>query len=75
MQELGLIKSPEKIKLSEGLFCQCFQSTEGLIPDFHPELLSGLLKVSSCSGHDLVSVDADGKCQSSVGIAPICSQT
>ena len=75
MQELGLIKSPEKIKLSEGLFCQCFQSTECLIPDFHPELLSGLLKVSSCSGHDLVSVDADGKCQSSVGRAPFCSQT
>jgi len=34
-----------------------------LIPDFHPELLSGALKVSSCSGHDLIFVDVDGKCQ------------
>ena len=65
MQELGLIKaSPEKIYLPAGLFCQFFpQSTECLIPDFHPELLSGELKVSSGSGHDLIFVDVDGKCQ------------
>ena len=73
MQELGLLKSPEKIELSEGLFCQCFQSTECVIPDFHLELLSGPLKVSSCSGHDLISVDVDGKCQSSLGRTPFCS--
>ena len=39
-------------------------------PDFHPELLSGALKVSSCRGHDLIFVDVDGICQFSVGIAP-----
>ena len=36
------------------------QSTECLIPDFYPELFSGALTVSSCSGHDLIFVDADG---------------
>ncbi|MCB2729471.1 hypothetical protein KQ777_15885, partial [Listeria monocytogenes] len=73
MQKLGLIKfSPEKISLSDGLFCQFSQSIECLIPDFHPELLSGALKVSSCSSHDLIFVDADGECQSSVGRAPFC---
>ena len=46
------------------------QSTECLIPDFHPELLSGALKFSSCSGHDLVFVDVDGKCQFSFGRVP-----
>ena len=51
------------------------QSVEYLILDLHPELLSGLLKVSTCSGHDIISVDVDGKCQSSVGKAPFCSQT
>ena len=39
------------------------QSTVCLIPGFHPELLSGALKVSSYSGHDLIFVDVDGKCQ------------
>ena len=80
MQELGLIESfSEKISLSEDLFCQffcfCFffQSTECLISDFYPELLSGALKVSSCSGHGLIFVDADGECQSSVGRACFCS--
>ena len=34
-----------------------------LIPGFHPELLSGALKVSSYSGHGLIFVDVDGKCQ------------
>ena len=74
MQELGLIKSLEKIYL-KACSASFSQSTECLIPDFHPELLSGPLKVSSCSGHDLISVDVDGKCQSSVGRAPFCSQT
>ena len=50
-----------------------FQTTECLILDFYPELLSGALKVSSCSGHDLIFVDVDGKCQFSVGGAPFCS--
>ena len=45
------------------------QSTECLFPDFHPEFFSGELKVSSCSGHDLIFVDVDGKCQFSVGRA------
>ena len=49
------------------------QKTECFIPDFHPELLSGALKVSSCSSHDLIFVDVGGKCQSSVGRAPFCS--
>ena len=51
----------------------CSQNTECLIPDFHPEFPSGELKVSSCTGHDLISVDVDGKCQFSVGRAPFCS--
>ena len=72
MQELELIKSSEKILLSEGLFCQFFPEQECLIPDSHPELLSGASKVSSCSGHDLIFVDADVECQSSVGRAPFC---
>ena len=46
-----------------------------LILDLHPELLSGPLKVSSCSGHDIIAVDVDGKCQSSVGRALFCLQT
>ena len=41
------------------------------ILDLHPELLSGPLKVSSCSGHDISAVDVDGKCQSSVGREPL----
>ena len=62
MQELGLIKSsPEQIYL-KACSASVSQSTECLIPDFHPELLSGALKVSSCSGHDLLFVDADGEC-------------
>ena len=41
MQELGSTKSSsENISLSEGLLCQFSQSTEYLIPDFCPELLS-----------------------------------
>ena len=41
MQELGFIKfSSENISLSEGLLCQFSQSTECLISDFCPELLS-----------------------------------
>ena len=73
MQEFGLIKSPEKIELSEGLFCQFFSEHRVRLPDFHPELLSGPLKVSSCGGHDIITVDVDGMCQSSVGRAPFCS--
>ena len=52
----GLIKSFENIYLKacsiSFCFCFCFfpQSTECLIPDLHPEVLSGVLKVSSCSG-------------------------
>ena len=73
MQELGLIKSsPEQIYL-KACSASFSQSTECLIPDFHPELLSGALKVGSCSGHDLIFVDVDGECQSSVGRAPFCS--
>ena len=52
MQELGLIKSLEK-----ACFTSFSQSMERLILDLHPELLSGPLKVSSCSGHDIISVD------------------
>ena len=33
------------------------QSTECLISDSYPELFSGALKVSSCSGRDLIFVD------------------
>ena len=45
MQEFRFIKfSPENIQLSEGLFCQFSQSTESLIPDLHPELLSGCVE-------------------------------
>ena len=71
MQELGLIKSPEKIYL-KACSASFSQSTECLILDLHPELLSGPLKVSSCSGHDIIAVNVDGKCQSSVGRAPFC---
>ena len=46
------------------------QSTECLIPDLNPELLSGVLKVSSCSCHDLIFVDIGGKCHFSVDRAP-----
>ena len=67
---MELIKSsPEKTELSQGLFCSFSQTTECLIPDFHPDLLSGVLKVSRFSGHDLIFVDADGECQFSVGRA------
>ena len=45
------------------------QSTECLIPDFHPEHLLWVLKVSNCSGHDLIFVEADGKCLFLVGRA------
>ena len=55
---------------SEGLFCQFFQSTECLIPDLHPNLLSVVLKVSSCSGHDLIFVEVNGSCQFPVGRVP-----
>ena len=64
MQELGLIKSsPERSNYLKAWSASFSQSTECLIPDFHPELLSGALKVGSCSGHDLIFVDVDGKCQ------------
>ena len=70
MKELGLIKSsPEKIFL-KACTASFPQSTECLIPDFHSELLSGELKVSSCTRCDLIVVDIDGKCQVSVGRAP-----
>ena len=74
MQELGLIKSLEMIYL-KACSASFSQSTECLIPDFHPELLSGELKINSCSGHDLIFVDVDGKCQFLVGRAPFCSKT
>ena len=45
-----------------GLFCQFFPERRLPHSDFHPELLSGSLKVSSCSGHDLIFIDVDGKC-------------
>ena len=70
MKELGLIKSsPEKIFL-KACTASFPQSTECLIPDFHPELFSRELNVSSCSDHDLIFVDVDDKCQFSVGRAP-----
>ena len=73
MQELELVKSsPEKIYL-KACSPSFSQSTECLIPDFHPELLLGALKGSSCGGHDLIFVDVGGKRQSSVGRAPFCS--
>ena len=62
---------PEDVQLSEGLFCQFFQSTECLIPDLHPNL-SVMLKVSSCSGNDLIFVEVDGSCQFPVGRVPSC---
>ena len=41
MQDIGLIKlSPGNIKLPEVLSCKVFQSTEGLLSDFCPELFS-----------------------------------
>ena len=46
------------------------QSTEGLVPDRHTELLSGVLKVRSCSGHNLIFAEVDGKCQFPVGRTP-----
>ena len=69
MKELGLIKSsPEKIFL-KACTASFPQSTECLLPGFHPELLSGELKVSSCTGCELIVADIDGKCQVSVGRA------
>ena len=73
MQEIRLIKSPENTNYLRVCSASFSQSTERLIPDLHPELLSELLKVSCCSGHDLISVNVDGKCQSSVGRTPFCS--
>ena len=70
MQELELVKSsPEKIYL-KACSASFSQSTECLIPDFHPELLSGVLKVSSCSSHDLIFVEVDGNCRFSVDRPP-----
>ena len=37
---IGIIKSSENTELSEDLFCQFSQSTEGLTPGLHPGLLS-----------------------------------
>ena len=36
--------SLENIELSKVLFCQFSRITESLIPDLHPELLSGCVK-------------------------------
>ena len=45
MHEIRLRKfSLENIELSEVLFCQFSQITESLIPDLHPELLSGCVE-------------------------------
>ena len=63
MQGLRLIKfSPENIYL-KACSASFSQNTEGFISDIHPELLSGMLKVNRCSGHDLIFVEVDGKCQ------------
>ena len=52
--KIGLIKSaPKNIQLSEDLFCQFFQSTECLIPNFRPDLpaqhTTAVLRFSSYS--------------------------
>ena len=68
MQGFGFIKSfPENIYLKD-----CFSSfsQSALFFYLHPELLSGVLKVSNGSGHDLIFVEVDGKCQFSVDRAP-----
>ena len=47
MQEFGLIKSENfYLKVCSARFSQ---STEYLIPDLHPELLSWCVEVSGCS--------------------------
>ena len=71
MQELGLIKFfLKRSNYLNACFAGFSQSIECLIPDFHPELLSEELKVSSCSGCALIFVDVDDKCQVPVGRAP-----
>ena len=63
---IGLIKpSPENISLSEDLFCPFSQSTECLIPDLHPEPLSGGEEGQQL--HDLILREVDGQCQSPGG--------
>ena len=75
MEDIGLTKSsPENVYL-KACSASFSQSTDCLIPDLNPELLSGVLKVSSCSGHDLIFVDVDGKCHFSVDRAPSWSYT
>ena len=46
--QCNMILMKGEYKLSQDLSCQ-FPSTECLISALHPELLQGLLKVSSCS--------------------------
>ena len=47
---IGLIKSSENIKLSEGLFCQFFPEHRGFTPDLPHELLSGGLEEQLLQG-------------------------
>ena len=59
------------IQLSDGLFFQFFP--EHRVPHFLISTLNsfqGVLKVSGCSGLDLILAEADGKCQFSVGRTP-----
>ena len=64
---IGLIKSsPENIYLKTWS-ASFSQSTEGLLPDCHPELLSGGWRSAAAAAQDLILVDVDDKCQSVVG--------
>ena len=56
--------STEDNQPPEDLFCQFFLSTEGLISDLHPELLSGAVgRAAAAAVHDLNLIEIDGKCQ------------
>ena len=66
MQEFGLIKSSENVYL-KACSASFPQSTECLVPDPHPELLSG-----DVEGQQLqwILTEMEGKCQFSVGMVP-----
>lgn len=53
--------APENVQLSEGLFCPFSRSTECLVSALHPELLPGVLEVTSCSCTDFILVKVDDR--------------
>ena len=65
MQEFGLIKSlPESLWLSEGQFFWAFPRAQSAL--FLISILSsfqGCWRWAACSGHDVIFVEAAGKCQ------------